>query len=185
MVLNILNKQLGASLSSPHGKVPSPTANASLGQAGADEDPVELARAITQHYDRTAHISIKLNAKALQTCQTLLKVREAQSMYATKQYEQALSALATTTLLPLQSGVDVLAITRKAEEFPSLSSAIAANFSDILLLAMNSLYHLHDEMKMADQTDTNTVNVCMIVTQDWHALIFHRSSKKSGPKHVP
>ena len=61
-------------------------------------------------------------------------------------------------VLPLdtESRKDVVSITRKAESFKLYDDSITMNFSDIVLMAMNLLYKLHQSLKESMER-TNSV----------------------------
>lgn len=63
-------------------------------------------------------------------------------MALTTLYMQAIESL---NLVPLNG--DIVAITRKAEDFKEIDASIAANLSDILLMTMSIISRLHSALR--------------------------------------
>ena len=91
-------------------------------------------------------------------CRTLLGLKQAASLYRSEQLTSALQVLESLHVLPLdtESRKDVVSITRKAESFKLYDDSITMNFSDIVLMAMNLLYKLHQSLKESMER-TNSV----------------------------
>ena len=115
---------------------------------------VTLARAVLANYEQQGHTSAQM-----QVCHTLLDLKRAASLYRAEQLPAALQVLETLRLLPLdaESRKDVMSITRKAEEFKAYDDTITKNFSDIVLMAMNLLYKLHQTLKDSMDRTNSTV----------------------------
>ena len=85
-------------------------------------------------------------------------LKQAASLYRSEQLTSALQVLESLHVLPLdtESRKDVVSITRKAESFKLYDDSITMNFSDIVLMAMNLLYKLHQSLKESMER-TNSV----------------------------
>ena len=94
----------------------------------------------------------------MDVCRTLLGLKQAASLYRSEQLTSALQVLESLHVLPLdtESRKDVVSITRKAESFKLYDDSITMNFSDIVLMAMNLLYKLHQSLKESMER-TNSV----------------------------
>ena len=94
----------------------------------------------------------------MDVCRTLLGLKQAASLYHSEQLTSALQVLESLHVLPLdaESRKDVVSITRKAESFKLYDDSITMNFSDIVLMAMNLLYKLHQSLKESMER-TNSV----------------------------
>ena len=105
------------------------------------------------NYEQQGHTSGQMDV-----CRTLLGLKQAASLYRSEQLTSALQVLESLHVLPLdtESRKDVVSITRKAESFKLYDDSITMNFSDIVLMAMNLLYKLHQSLKESMER-TNSV----------------------------
>ncbi|KAN0061165.1 nuclear pore complex subunit [Thecaphora frezii] len=145
-VVAVLNKELGARLTEPTSaaewKAGELTSGASFSAAS---NLVTLATAILETYEKQFGYS----GPNRDTCRCLLELKKAVGLHTDGHNVQALQTIEALRLLPLdaESRKDIVAITRKAEEFKEVDENIARNFSDIVLMTMTILYKLHQELK--------------------------------------
>lgn len=144
-VLAVLHRELGAGLmdAAPLQDLRAPV-DQGIAPLAAATSTVVLARAILASYAQQGHTSAARNV-----CHTLLELKRAASLYAVGDYEPALQTLEALHILPLDAEArkDVVSITRKAEEFKNYDENLTKNFSEIALMAMNTLYKLHEALK--------------------------------------
>lgn len=97
-VIAVLNVELGNSLSRPASSSDSTSSHqrsaagamSTIGMAAGQEDVAQVARSILEHYDRSASMSGKVSRKRRETCETLMRLKEALSAYERGHLEQAL-----------------------------------------------------------------------------------------------
>ena len=93
-VIAVLNVELGNSLSRPAASSSSTGSRnfpaQTIGMAAGQEDVAQVARSILEHYDRSASMGGKVSRKRRETCETLMRLKEALSAYENGQLEQAL-----------------------------------------------------------------------------------------------
>ena len=106
------------------------------------------------NYEQQGHTSGQMDV-----CRTLLGLKQAASLYHSEQLTSALQVLESLHVLPLdaESRKDVVSITRKAESFKLYDDSITMNFSDIVLMAMNLLYKLHQSLKESMERTNSAV----------------------------
>ncbi|WFD25749.1 nuclear pore complex subunit [Malassezia nana] len=154
-VMAVLNRALGATLMEP-GHLPDwdGAVDDSAAPLSVSSNPVRLARAILASYAQQGYHSPRMDV-----CESLLQLKRAATLYHESQWQPALQALEALHILPLdaESRRDVVSITRKAEDFKTYDETITMNFSDIALMAMNTLYQLHEAIKKAPTRDNSTV----------------------------
>lgn len=122
-VIAVLNVELGNSLSRPAaggsnggqqgstgGRDNFPGQSTTIGMAAGQEDLAQVARSILEHYDRSAHMSGKVSRRRRETCETLMRLKEALSAYERGQLEPALqvSAVAENRALATITDTDNL-----------------------------------------------------------------------------
>ena len=95
----------------------------------------------------------------MDVCESLLQLKKAATLYHEEQWQPTLRVLEALHILPLDAEArrDVVSITRKAEEFKTYDENITKNFSEIALMAMNTLYKLHEALKHSLTRDSSTV----------------------------
>ncbi|SAM84527.1 related to NIC96-nuclear pore protein [Ustilago bromivora] len=145
-VVAVLNKELGARLTDPSSAAEYKSTGLSSGASfSAASNLVTLATAILDTYEKQFGYS----GKNRDTCRRLLELKKAVGLHSDGQNLQALQTIEALRILPLdaESRKDVVAITRKAEEFKEVDENIARNFSEIVLMTMTILYKLHQELK--------------------------------------
>ncbi|CEQ40752.1 SPOSA6832_02404, partial [Sporobolomyces salmonicolor] len=104
-VIAVLNVELGNSLSKPSTSIAgrvggSADGNAyfrdegkgTVGMAAGQEDVAMVARSILEHYDRSAGMGGKVSRKRKETCEVLMRLKEAMGAYEQGKLEQALQA---------------------------------------------------------------------------------------------
>ncbi|GAA5992093.1 hypothetical protein JCM11641_002537 [Rhodosporidiobolus odoratus] len=152
-VISVLNVELGNSLARPSAPTASTSvANAAkvgLAAAAAQEDVVAVARSILEHYDRSAGLGGRVSRKRRETCETLMRLKEALGAYERGEWERALELIASTSLLPLTpaSSGDLVSLIRSAESLPSLDDSLVRNLDAVLVVTMTVLYKLHQGLK--------------------------------------
>ncbi|GAA5993540.1 hypothetical protein JCM10908_000639 [Rhodotorula pacifica] len=152
-VIAVLNVELGNSLSRPgvpaqgasSGSSDFPGKGTTIGMAAGQEDVAQVARSILEHYDRSASTGGKVSRKRRETCETLMRLKEALSAYEHGQLEQALQTIESTNLIPLHS--DLVHLIRAAEDVNSVDDAIVRNLDIVLVATMTVLYKLHQQLK--------------------------------------
>ena len=153
-VMSVLNRELGALLMEPAdlSDWTAPLQEGTLPLTSSTHI-VLLARAVLANYEQQGHTSGQMDV-----CRTLLGLKQAASLYRSEQLTSALQVLESLHVLPLdtESRKDVVSITRKAESFKLYDDSITMNFSDIVLMAMNLLYKLHQSLKESMER-TNSV----------------------------
>lgn len=97
-VISVLNVELGHSLSRPSGTsiaaqdaAKAYFANGTVSLAVAQEDVTQIARGILEHYDRSSGIGGRVSRKNRETCEVLLRLKEAMVLYEQNQLERALA----------------------------------------------------------------------------------------------
>ncbi|GAA6006571.1 linker nucleoporin NIC96 [Rhodotorula paludigena] len=156
-VIAVLNVELGNSLSKPAGAASSLSGAASrggffadgsrgtVGMAAGQEDVALVARSILEHYDRAAGMGGKVSRKRRETCEVLMRLKEAMTLYEQGKLEQALQTIESTNLIPLHS--DLVHLIRAAEDLSSVDDAIVRNLDVVLVATMTVLYKLHQQLK--------------------------------------
>lgn len=154
-VVAVLNRELGASLMQPANlsEFTEPVQEGSV-PLTSSAHIVALARAVLANYEQQGYTS-----HAMHVCRTLLGLKRAASLFHADQLPSALQVLESLQILPLdaESRKDVVSITRKAEDFKKYDENITINFSDIVLMAMNLLYKLHQALKDSMDRTNSTV----------------------------
>ncbi|KAM0753758.1 NIC-domain-containing protein [Meredithblackwellia eburnea MCA 4105] len=158
-VISVLNVELGNSLSLPStsasgGAAAAPSAGGyfkngtgSVSLAAGQEDVAKIARSILEHYGRSGN---KMTKRNWQTCEVLLRLKEAMVLYEQGNLELSLATIEAVNIIPLQSNpeqVNLVNIIRSAEEFKELDESIVRNFDVILLTTMNIIYKLYGALK--------------------------------------
>ncbi|GAA5938812.1 linker nucleoporin NIC96 [Sporobolomyces koalae] len=166
-VIAVLNLELSNSLSKPSGSIVNETGGSLDGNAyfgtrgggdssrgtigmtaamgGAGQDVTQIAKSILEHYDRSTSMSSRVGRKRRETCQVLMRLKEAMIAYEQSKFEQALQTIESTSLLPLSS--DLVTIIRASEDLKDLDDTIVRNLDIILLTTMTILYKLHQQLK--------------------------------------
>ena len=87
-----------------------------------------------------------------------MRLKHAASLYRSEQLTSALQVLESLHDVPVvaEARTDGVALSRKAESFKLYDDSITMNFSDIVLMAMNLLYKLHQSLKESMER-TNSV----------------------------
>lgn len=145
-VVAVLNKELGARLMEPSSASEWKSDGLSSGASfSAASNVVTLATAILSTYEKQYGYA----GKNRDTCRRLLELKKAVGLQSEGRHLEALQTIEALRILPLdgESRKDVVAITRKAEEFKEVDENIARNFSEIVLMTMTMLYKLHQELK--------------------------------------
>ncbi|KAM0790861.1 hypothetical protein ACM66B_004702 [Microbotryomycetes sp. NB124-2] len=156
-VIAVLNVELGVSLSKPS---TSTTTNAgsgtteasayfskgeTIGLAAGQDDVAKVARSILEHYDRSSGMSGRVSRKNRETCEVLLRLKEAMTLYEQNKLDSALQTIEDVNIIPLHG--DLPSIIRAADDFKDLDDAIIRNFDVILLTTMNMIYKAHQLLK--------------------------------------
>lgn len=99
-VISVLNVELGNSLSKPSSSTNSSSesnsyfkeSSESVGMAarGGQEDVAKVARGILEHYDRSSGKGGRVSRKNRETCESLMRLREALTLYEQGRLELAL-----------------------------------------------------------------------------------------------
>lgn len=96
-VIAVLNVELGNSLSRPAGASASTGGvglpegfTGTVGMAAGQEDVALVAKSILEHYDRAAGMGGKVSRRRRETCEVLMRLKEALSAYEQGKLEQAL-----------------------------------------------------------------------------------------------
>ncbi|KAK4050856.1 nuclear pore complex subunit [Microbotryomycetes sp. JL201] len=154
-VIAVLNAELGVSLSKPSMNAAESTDQAyfskgeTVGLAAGQDDIAKVARSILEHYDRSSGMSGRVSRKNRETCEVLLRLKEAMVSYEQNKLDSALQASAKTiediNIIPLHG--DLPSIIRAADDFKDLDDAIIRNFDTILLTTMNMIYKAHQQLK--------------------------------------
>lgn len=108
------------------------------------------AKSIYQFYSSSQEVSLKVQPRSLETCKTLLGLLEFKKFTAESQWRSALQRIEEAGLLVLgtdENSGDLGAISSAVENFKSLDDTITTNLSEILLLAMTSIYQIFQESK--------------------------------------
>ncbi|GAA5897343.1 linker nucleoporin NIC96 [Sporobolomyces salmoneus] len=119
------------------------TAAAQGGTGG--QDVSEIAKSILEHYDRSSSMASRVGRKRRETCEVLMKLKQAMGLYEQTKLEQALQTIESTSLIPLSS--DLVTIIRASEELKEVDDTIVRNLDIILLTTMTILYKLHQQLK--------------------------------------
>lgn len=141
-VLEVLNNELGACLSQH--------------SANASSDVLQVAQSVYEHYQNT---SVRLDRKRTLTLNRLIKLNESLAWIDAGRLDDALVALESVHVVPLDASGDVVSIMRSAEEFKDLDAAIVRNFDAILLSAMDVLHKLYMQLKESPYGDNSRQNV--------------------------
>ncbi|GAA5917547.1 hypothetical protein JCM8208_005072 [Rhodotorula glutinis] len=150
-VIAVLNVELGNALSKPAGAPSASTAGlpegfkGTVGMAAGQEDVALVAKSILEHYDRAAGMGGKVSRRRRETCEVLMRLKEALSLYESGKLEQALQTIESTNLIPLHS--DLVHLIRAAEDLASVDDAIVRNLDAVLVATMTVLYRLHQQLK--------------------------------------
>ncbi|GAA6062838.1 hypothetical protein JCM10212_001844 [Sporobolomyces blumeae] len=163
-VISVLNVELGNSLSKPSGSISSRVGGSldgnayfreqgkgTVGMAAGQEDVAKVARSILDHYDRSAGMAGRVGRKRRETCEVLMRLKEAMGQYERAELEQALQTIESTSLLPLSS--DLVAIIRASEDLKDVDDSIVRNLDVVLLTTMTILYKLHQQLKESPYGD--------------------------------
>lgn len=95
-VISVLNVELGNSLSRPSTGTSTAEASAyfakgeTVGLAAGQEDVAKVARSILEHFDRSSGMSGRVSRKNRETCEILMRLKEAMTLYEQNRLEQAL-----------------------------------------------------------------------------------------------
>ncbi|GAA5876807.1 hypothetical protein JCM16303_006291 [Sporobolomyces ruberrimus] len=160
-VVSVLNLELSNSLSKPSTSYVNQTGGSldankyfnkqeggTIGMtaaAGSGQDVSEIAKSILEHYDRSSSMSSRVGRKRRETCEVLMRLRQAMGLYEQSNLEQALQTIESTSLLPLSS--DLVTIIRASEDLKDVDDTIVRNLDIILLTTMTILYKLHQQLK--------------------------------------
>jgi nuclear pore complex protein Nup93 len=117
------------------------------------DDLVTSARGILDHYDRSAIVLHRISKKARETCNILLRLKEAFALQEQNRLEDALNVIEQLNIIPLDG--DLVTIIRRAEEFKELDESILRNFDTVLLTTMNILYKIHAALKESPYGDAS------------------------------
>ncbi|EPQ25972.1 uncharacterized protein PFL1_06427 [Pseudozyma flocculosa PF-1] len=145
-VVAVLNKELGARLTEPSSSSEwqsgGLTSGASFSAAG---NLVTLASAILETYEK----QFGYTGRNRDTCRCLLELKKGFGLYSDEHFVQALQTIEALRLLPIdaESRKDIVAITRKAEEFKEVDENVARNLDAIAIMTMQTLYELHKALK--------------------------------------
>lgn len=115
------------------------------------------AVSIYKFYTSSQEISMKLQARSLETCKTLIGLLEFKSLTSQSNWSAALQRIEEINLLSLSasaslatfedSSVELNSISSAVENFKSLDDSITSNLSEILLLTMTSIYQIFLQIK--------------------------------------
>ncbi|ORY89113.1 NIC-domain-containing protein [Leucosporidium creatinivorum] len=151
-VISVLNVELGNSLSRPSATASGNAESGSyfanggtVGIAAGQEDVAQVARTILEHYDRSSSMGGRVSRKNRETCEILMRLKEAMTLYEQGRLDHALQAIEDVNIIPLNS--ELVHIIRAAEDFKDLDEAIVRNFDVILLTTMNIIYKIHGGLK--------------------------------------
>jgi len=175
-VIAVLNVELGNALAKPAGAASASTAGlpegfkGTVGMAAGHEDVALVAKSILEHYDRAAGMGGKVSRRRRETCEVLMRLKEAMSLYESGKLEQALQVrvlsrvlfrltdpggaltrsprpqtIESTNLIPLHS--DLVHLIRAAEDLASVDDAIVRNLDALLVATMTVLYRLHQQLR--------------------------------------
>jgi nuclear pore complex protein Nup93 len=112
------------------------------------------AKSVYQFYISNQEPSTKIQSRPLETCKTLLGLLEFKKMTAESQWHPALQLIEDLGLLFSSysgtfedSSTDLTGISAAVENFKTLDDTITCNLSEILLLAMTSIYQTFQETR--------------------------------------
>lgn len=106
----------------------------------AAQDLPTMAYEILSSYERQAHVMRKINSSRRETLRLLLELKQAVAASLAGDYETALALVEATDLIPLKA--DVMTVTRKADEWKAVDTALSNNLSELLLMTMTILNKL-------------------------------------------
>lgn len=114
-VISVLNAELGNSLSRPSSSPTSLSESSAYFKSGAEsvgmaakgqqEDVAKVARGILEHYDRSSGKGGRVSRKNRETCEILMRLREALTLYEQSRLDLALEVSFETLLLPSAKSV--------------------------------------------------------------------------------
>lgn len=146
-VIAVLNKELGNHLMDVDNTSSRPlgaalTKNLAPGTSlQAATDLPAMAHEILASYERQSHVLRKINPQRRETLRLLLQLKQAVGAYIAGDLETALTMIESTDVIPLKA--DVMTVTRKADEWKSVDTALSLNLSELLLMTMTILSKLH------------------------------------------
>ncbi|GAA6011273.1 hypothetical protein JCM11491_006780 [Sporobolomyces phaffii] len=130
------------------GMTASAVSSSAAGGGGNGQDVGEIARSILEHYDRTSTMSSRVSRKRRETCQVLMRLKQAMTLYEQGNLEQALQTIESTSLLPLSSNSsDLVSIIRLSEEVKQVDDTVVRNLDIVLLTTMTICYKLFQQLK--------------------------------------
>ena len=168
-VIQVLNIALGASLSQPSGTSAESVQAGQSASFGMADDLISSTRSILEHYDRSSIVLHRISKKARETCQTLLRLKEAMVLYEENKLEDALAIIENLNIIPLDG--DLANIIRRAEDVKELDDAILRNFDIILLTTLNVLYKIHSFLKESPYGDASRQQKMLDVRKKARALM--------------
>lgn len=137
-VVSVLNLELSNSLSKPSTSYVNQTGGSldankyfnkqeggTIGMtaaAGSGQDVSEIAKSILEHYDRSSSMSSRVGRKRRETCEVLMRLRQAMGLYEQSNLEQALQVSALLTLLAAKVRTDSSLRCRLSNRLPSFLS---------------------------------------------------------------
>ncbi|KAK9468811.1 Nup93/Nic96-domain-containing protein [Lipomyces arxii] len=145
IVVALMNKSLGASLSTVDLSSDSIGAGVSMSLA-ASEDPVQLARNVMSIYESNGEILRTVSSQNRDACMILLRIVDARSAFEASQWETCLEFIAKVNVLPLELNANTVSIRRRAQQFGGLDGSVAQNVPLLLVMTMESCVSITREM---------------------------------------
>lgn len=137
-VVSVLNLELSNSLSKPSTSYVNQTGGSldankyfnkqeggTIGMtaaAGSGQDVSEIAKSILEHYDRSSSMSSRVGRKRRETCEVLMRLRQAMGLYEQSNLEQALQVSSLCTSLFWEGAHSYFPVYRRSNQLPSFLS---------------------------------------------------------------
>lgn len=113
----------------------------------SETNPVLIAQKLISVYVSNLEIAHKVSSKSKETCMLLLKIADIRKSYFSQNWQQALQKVEEIDIIPF---VDEVSSRKKAQEFSSLSTEIAKNIPNLLIMTMTCVSNIVNQLNQSE-----------------------------------
>ncbi|KAK5132180.1 hypothetical protein LTR08_009303 [Meristemomyces frigidus] len=133
------------------------------------DDPIQLARNMTDLYNGNAMYVRKISAQNVDCCRILLKLADAKAAVEKGMWAQAVDHIRMSRLLPTTTAANLSAIRTQAHAFNVMPAVVARTVGDVMLWTVVACGNLADQLRQAEfetEAQQQTIGECGQIAKD-------------------
>lgn len=170
-VVAIINRTLGDTFADPL-LLPTTNTDESNISLSASENPYKLARDMITVYGSNTAIFRDISQQNRKTCNTLLSMIDAKTLYENKQWEDCIALLDRLAIIPT-SNQDISAVKRLTQEYTRLDESISKNIPSLLVIAMECMCKTFEHLKQSLYEDAGRLGKMSYIRESTRNIMIY------------